>query len=191
MGRLGMSVFVFIDDILVCSNTLQEHVDHLRKVFQALNKANIRLKRKKCSFCRPSVDYLGHCISKDGVALLNSNVAKVLAMGPPQNRDEFRSLLGAAGYYRRFLPELAATSAPLNALLKKEIPFVWGKEQQMAFEHLQRQLASPPLLTYPNEEYVQILSVDASYQGLGAILSQSPDGKKEDEKVIAYASKAL
>jgi hypothetical protein len=79
----------------------------------------------------------------------------------------------------------------LNALLKKDAPFEWGRRQQEAFDAILKQLASPPLLTYPNEEYVQILSVDASYHGLGAILSRSPDGGPEAERVIAYASRSL
>jgi hypothetical protein len=79
----------------------------------------------------------------------------------------------------------------LNALLKEDTPFEWGRRHQEAFDDILKQLASPPLLTYPNEEYVQILSVDASYYGLGAILSQSPDGGPEAEKVIAYASRSL
>lgn len=188
---IGKFVYIFIDDILVYSKDKEEHAEHLRLIFEACNKGNLRLRKEKCQFGRTKVVYLGHEVGSAGLEPAQENVEKILKLKEPKNKDEIRSLLGTTGYFRRFIEDYAAKCHPLTKLLKKNVDFEWTKVQQDAFNYLISTLMSPPILSFPIREYVKILTVDASYKGLGAILSQSPTGTEENETVISYASKSV
>jgi hypothetical protein len=188
---IGVFVLIFIDDILIFSKDPEEHLRHLTMVMDACRNANLRLKRKKCEFMKPSVTYLGHVISGDGLHPTDTNVQRLLDMREPRSKDDVRSVLGSAGYHRRFVPNFASIMEPMVRLLGKKISFLWGDEQLQAFELIKKKLSSPPVLAFPKEEEIQMLSTDASETGLGAILSQSPTGTDEEETVVAYASRAL
>ena len=121
---------------------------------------------------------------------MTRNVEKLLAMSRPVDRKGVRSVLGMAGYYRRFVPLYAEVAEPLIRLLKKENDFVWGKEQDRAFNALKRALTQPPVLSFPDPKQKQILTTDGSAQGLSAILSQVPFEGGE-ETVVAYASRVI
>ncbi|KAG1040602.1 hypothetical protein G6F43_012261 [Rhizopus delemar] len=188
---LGRFVMVFIDDVIVFSRNQAEHKEHLRCIFERCHEANLRLKFKKCSFGSPSVEYLGHTISAQGVSPHAHNINKILAFPAPKNPDEVRSFLGTCGYYRRFIESYAAVATPLTELLKKNKSFSWGYEQDMAYQQLKEKLVGAPILAYPDRAQVQILTTDASKKGISAILSQSRDGSLEEERVISYNSRTL
>lgn len=188
---IGKFVYCFIDDIIIFSRTMEEHEKHLRLVFEACDKANLRLKYEKCSFGQSSVEYLGHVVSDQGLLPTTRNVNKILDMPAPRNVDGVRSFLGLSGYYRRFVPQYAHILAPVSSLLKKGTDFSWGPEQEEAFNSIKKIMTSPPILAFPDRTQVQILTTDASGVGIGAILSQSPDGSEEQETVIAYESRVL
>lgn len=184
-------VYVFIDDIIIFSKSLEEHKVHLAKVFQACQAANLRLKRSKCVFGRKQVEYLGHVISSEGLLPNQRNTEKILNMPEPKSVKDVKVWLGTTGYYRRHIKGYAQIARPLTKLLRKDSVFTWGEEQQSAFDALKKALISPPVLSYPDRNQVQILTTDASTHGLGAVLSQSPTGDAKDERVIAYASRSL
>ncbi|KAG1302226.1 hypothetical protein G6F64_011112 [Rhizopus arrhizus] len=186
---IGIFVYVFIDDILIYSKDEESHLEHLRKVFEACDGANLRLRREKCQFGKRNVVYLGHEVGRDGLKPSSHNVKKILSLKEPKNVDEIRSLLGMTGYYRRFIEDYATRAQPLTRLVKKNVPFEWKEEQQDAFNYLTSSLISPPVLAYPNPDHVKIVTTDASYRGLGAVLSQS--GTEEGETVISYGSKSV
>lgn len=188
---IGDFVYVFIDDVIVWSRTLEEHVEHLRKVFEVCNNVNLRLRREKCSFARRQVEYLGHIVSAEGLRPGTRNVEKALAMTSPKNASDVRSFLGMTGYFRRFISGYATIAEPLTKLLRKEATFVWEKEQAEAFEKLKAALTSPPILAFPDSAKLQILTTDASGRGIGAVLSQAQDEDSNDEQVVAYASRVL
>ncbi|KAG2195269.1 hypothetical protein INT47_005044 [Mucor saturninus] len=188
---IGKFVYIFIDDILVYSEDEASHAEHLKLIFEACNKGNLRLRREKCQFGKTKVVYLGHEVGAAGLEPAQENIEKILKLKEPKNKDEIRSLLGTTGYFRRFIEDYAAKAHPLTKLLKKEVAFEWTKVQQDAFNYLISTLMSPPILSFPIREYVKILTVDASYKGLGAILSQSPTGSEDNETVISYASKSV
>ncbi|KAJ8651447.1 hypothetical protein O0I10_013001 [Lichtheimia ornata] len=188
---IGRFVYCFIDDIIIYSRSMEEHQEHLRLVFEACDEANLRLKYSKCSFGQRSVEYLGHVVSDQGLAPTDRNVAKILAMPPPRNVEEVRSFLGLSGYYRRFVPQYAHILAPVSSLLKKENKFEWSHIQQEAFDKVKAIMTHPTILAFPDRSQVQILTTDASGIGVGAILSQSPDGTSEKETVIAFESRIL
>lgn len=188
---LGTCVHVFIDDIIVYSRTMEEHVAHLEQVFHICKEANLRIKLSKCTFASSSVEYLGHQITSDGLMPTDRNVRKVLDMANSKNQSDVRAFLGMVGYYRGFIPDFADKAYAIQKLTRDKIDFNWGEEQEAAFMVLKEALVKPPVLAYPDPTKVQILTTDASGKGIGAILSQSVHGSSEGEQVIAYASRAL
>jgi hypothetical protein len=188
---LGDFVFAFVDDYIVYSKDIESHAIHLQKVFDACNKANLKLKLAKCQFCKDKVTYLGHEVSKNGLRPNDDNIKKILNMRAPRSVEECRSLLGSIGFYRRFIDNFSGKAEPITKLLKKNTKFVWVKEQQDSFNYLQSSLISPPILAFPDRSQVKILTCDASTRGLSCILSQSLEGTIEGETVIAYGSKTL
>lgn len=188
---IGKFVFVFIDDIIVFSTSAQEHATHLKLVLDRCNQANLRLKYKKCTFGATEVEYLGHTISASGITPNLHNSDKVLNFPVPRNADDVRSFLGTAGYYRRFIEGYANKSLALTSLLRKNQRFTWGPDQELAFKTLKEDLTKAPVLAYPDRCMVMILTTDASKVGLGAVLSQSPTGSEDGERVVSYNSRTL
>ena len=194
---------IFLDDILVYSETFEEHLSRLKNVFQCIKESGMKLSPKKCHFCRPKVKYLGHIVSAQGVETDPDKVEKVKNWPAPTNIDETRKFIGFASYYRRFVENFASIAKPLTELLtgiinkkkyrksqptKTTIPWRWGPEQQHAFDSLKQALTSPPILGYANYGLPFELHTDASGTGLGAVLYQEQDGVK---RVISYASRSL
>ena len=182
-------VAVYIDDILIFSRTLEEHIEHLRLVFDRLVEAGLKLKPAKCHFIRKEVEYLGHIITPQGLKTNPKLVTAVQGFPVPRNVQEVRRFLGMSSYYRRFIPRFSKVAQPLHALTRKGAEFLWNDDCHSAFESLKQRLISSPVLAYPAFTKPFTLETDASIQGLGAVLSQ----KQEDGKShpVAYASRAL
>jgi hypothetical protein len=188
---IGDFIYVFIDDVIIFSKNLEEHVEHCRKVLEKCKKHNMKINLTKSKFLQTTVEYLGHEISANGIFPHSRNTEKVKNFPPIKNADMARSFLGLSGYYRKFIPNYAAVAEPLVRLTRKKQPFIWGTEQIKAYEQLKDALVKPPILSYPLREFKQILTVDGSNLAVAAILSQSKDGTSERETVISYASKTL
>ena len=170
------SCFVYIDDILVASETFEQHIVHLHQVFECLRCANLCLKPSKCLFLRDEVPYLGYVISKDGIRL--ADPARTNQMKHfPTSKDvtQVRQFFGLASYYRRFIPGFAKVASPLHALTRKGVAFAWSPECEAAFNQLKSLLITAPVLAYPQfgPDKSFILETDASGCGLGAVLSQN------------------
>uniref|UniRef100_A0A453D0P3 Reverse transcriptase domain-containing protein n=1 Tax=Aegilops tauschii subsp. strangulata TaxID=200361 RepID=A0A453D0P3_AEGTS len=142
-------VITFLDDILVFSQTLQDHVEHLRTVFGILRQNQLYAKESKCSFAQPSIEYLGHIISREGVATDPSKTSAMRAWPTPTNATELRGFLGLTGYYRKFVPRYGILAKPLTQLLTKK-GFVWTEQAQTAFEHIKTAMVSTPVLALPD-----------------------------------------
>ena len=190
-GLEGKFCFVYIDDILVCSKSFEEHLQHLQQIFERLRKAGLTLKPKKCSFLQSQVIYLGHVISSDGISPDPSKIQRVRDYPIPTDVKKVRQFLGLASYYRRFIPGFAKIANPLHALTKKGEVFQWSIKCQEAFDLLKQKLISVPVLSYPQfgQEEKFIVETDASSLGIGAVLAQ----KQQDGYVhpVAYASRTL
>ena len=180
---------MYIDDILVTGESEQQHLKTLDEVLERLDKAGVRLKREKCAFMLPSVEYLGHKISAAGLQPTDEKVRAIAEAPTPRNVSQLRSFLGLVNYYGKFLPQLASTLAPLYKLLQKKSTWTWGSDQQKAFEEAKAQLMSPCLLEHFDPERELVLSCDASPYGVGAVLAHRMDDGTE--KPIAYASRSL
>jgi hypothetical protein len=144
MEYLDKFVVVFIDDILVFSQSEEEHEEHLRLVLQKLREHQLYAKFSKCAFWLKEVSFLGHIITDGGIAVDPSKVRVVLNWSPPKNVPEIRSFLGLAGYYRRFIKGFSKIVKPLTTEKGKE--FKWDEKCQTSFEELKKRLTTAPVL---------------------------------------------
>ena len=186
---LGKFVAVYLDDIIIYSKTFEQHIDHIGQVFRALRKAILKIKLKKGYFCFPNLAFLGHIMGRNGISPDPTKVEKIKSFPEPQNLKELRGALGLFSYYRKFVKNFSNIAKPMLMLLKKDTPFIWTEKQQEAFNFLKKCLMEAPILQYPDFEKPFVLYTDSSGTGLGAVLSQIDDEKRE--RVIAYASRSL
>lgn len=183
---IGKFCHVYIDDVLIFSETPEQHAEHVRLVLQSIKDANMQLRLKKCVWFASEVDYLGHHITTDGIRATEFNKSKIRACVPPKNLRDLRSFLGLTGYYRRFIKDYAIIASPLTALLKADTKWHWDTEQQAAFTSLIDILTRDSTLAIPSYDGRPfILDTDASNFGMGAVLSQEFDGV---ERPIAFWS---
>ena len=181
-------LLIYLDDIIVFGQSVEETEERLRVVLSRLRDAGLKLKPSKCQLFQRSVSYLGHIVSADGVATDPKKVEAVAEWPVPQCVRDVRSFLGLASYYRKFIRDFAKIASPLHALTEKARQFVWSDDCQEAFDELKARLQSAPVLSYPIPEGDFILDTDASGEGIGGVLSQIQDG---EERVLAYASRKL
>ena len=180
---------MYIDDILVTGKSEEEHLQTVDEVLSRLEAAGLRLKRDKCTFMLPSVEYLGHTISAEGLQPTTEKVRAIVDAPAPQIVSQLRSFLGWVNYYGKFLPKLSSTLAPLYRLLEKQVKWIWGADQDMAFQAAKMQLTSQCLLVHYDPQKELLLSCDASPYSIGAVLShQMEDGS---ERPVAFASRSL
>ncbi|WVZ80271.1 hypothetical protein U9M48_027762 [Paspalum notatum var. saurae] len=184
MDYLDKFVVVFIDDILIYSKTEAEHEVHLRLVLQRLREHKLYAKFSKCEFWIDEVRFLGHVVSKGGIAVDPSKVSTVTNWKVPEIPKEVRGFLGLAGYYQRFIENFSRIAKPMTSLLEQDAEFRWTNAQQAAFDELKKRLITAPVLTLPDQQKKFIVYCDASRDGLGCVLMQ-------EGKVIAYASRQL
>lgn len=177
---------VYLNDVIVLGRTFEEHLRNLQSVLQRMRESGLRL---KCSFFQSEVQYLGHIISRNGVATDPSKTEKVATWPAPTSVQEVQQFLGFAGYYRRFVKDFAKIARPLHRLTECPNTFAWTSKCQQAFDELRRRLTSAPVLAYPDFNRQFILDTDASDTGIGAVLSQIDDSGQE--RVIAYGSRLL
>lgn len=177
-------MLVFMDDILVYSPSLQEHVQHLTATFQLLQANQLSIKRSKCTFAQPQLEYLGHIISASGVATDPGKIAAVQSWPTPLNAKQVRGFLGLTGYYRKFIKGYSLVSRTLSNLLKKDTIFRWTFHEQQAFDTLKQKMLEAPVLALPDFTLPFTVETDACKRGVGAVLAQKGHP-------IAYLSKAL
>ena len=203
MGELNLrDCLIYLDDIMIFSSTLEQHLDRLHAVFSNLEQHNLKLNPAKYAFFRKQVVYLGHVVSEEGIHTDPAKTESVRNWPIPKTTKDVRKFLGFTGYNRRFIEGYAATTRPLNDLLVghstypvarkksavKAPPFTWGEDQQKSFETIVSRLINPPVLGYADYNLPFTLHTDASVSGLGAVLYQRQSGV---DRVIAYASRSL
>jgi hypothetical protein len=176
-------VIVFLDDILVYSDSCEKHLQHLQLVLDKLRGAQFYAKLSKCSFGQTSIQYLGHIISDQGVAT-DPEKTSVMEQWPiPTTITELRGFLGLTGYYRKFVQNYGIITKPLTQLLAKK-GFRWTEEATVAFLQLKKAMAQTPVLDLPDFNLPFSVETDACDSGVGAVLTQRGHP-------IAYMSKAL
>jgi len=182
------AIFIYLDDIIVHRRTFEAMLDRLRQVLEILKTAGLTLKPSKCKLGEQKLKYLGHMISAKGVEVDPDKLAAIYKFQELKNITHIRQFVNLCGYYRRFIKDFSLLAAPLNYLLKKDVPFLWTEKQKCAFEKMKLVMMSPPVLTFPHPNLPKVIHTDACGYGVGAVLCQIEDSK---EKVIAYASRSL
>ncbi|GJZ26502.1 putative reverse transcriptase domain-containing protein, partial [Tanacetum coccineum] len=181
---LDKFVIVFIDDILIYSHNKEEHANHLRIILELLKKEKLYAKFSKCDFWIRIVQFLGHLIDSQGLHVDPAKIKAVKNWASPTTPTEIRQFLGLAGYYRRFIKEFSKIAKSLTELTQKNKKYIWGEDQESAFQLLKQKLCEALILALPEGNDDFVVYCDASHQGLGAVLMQR-------EKVITYASQQL
>lgn len=179
---------LYLDDIIIFSKTFEQHVEQLSQVLTRISEAGLKIAPKKCHFFQAQVNFLGHIVSKEGVATDPEKTRCVSEWPRPENIKHVRQFLGLCSYYRRYVKDFAQIAKPLHKLTEKDRPFVWTAECQSAFDELKRLLTSSPILAYPIVGTEYVIDSDSSHEALGSVLSQVQDGK---ERVISYYSRAF
>ena len=155
-------VKVYLDDIVIYSKDLMEHLTHLEQVFARLAKHGLHIRLKKCFLAKSSIKILGHTVSKQGVMVDMDKVDVVKNAPPPKNKTELGSFLGLASYYRRFIPGFARITQPLHEKTSEKVSFEWTAAMGDAFQELKTKLCEPPILAFPDMDRPFIVHTDAS-----------------------------
>ena len=193
--HLFQIMLVYLDDLLIYSGDMDEHLVRLQKIFDRLREVNLKLNPDKCSIAKNSVVFLGHVLTPEGLRTDPEKIRAVREFPRPATLTDVRSFLGLAGYYRKFIKDFAVRAKPLHHLLSvpkktKNPPIAehWTEACQESFDGLKDALTTAPLLGYADFDAEFIVEVDACNHGLGAVLSQKKDDKLQ---VIAYASRSV
>ena len=187
---LDVCVVVYIDDILIFSQTEFDHVQHVKAVLQRLRENSLYVKLDKCFFHTSSVEFLGYILSSEGITMDTRKVDAVMKWPVPTSVKEVQSFLGFANFYRRFISHFSEVVAPITSLLKKNKPFQWSLEAGKAFILLKERFTSAPILSHPDPDQPFFVEADASQIAVGGILSQR-DPATGHLHPVAYFSKKL
>ncbi len=205
-----LQVLVYLDDLIVFGRTLEEHEARLLKVLDRLEEYGLKISLDKCQFCQPQVKYLGHIVSTEGISTDPGKVQAILDWKKPVDLKSLCSFLGFCGYYRRFIANYSSIVRPLTELTKDYLPTQkkkksgsiekqyfkvsepfadrWDKACDDSFEKIINCVTHAPVLAFADPSKPYILHVDASLDGLGAVLNQEyPEGLRP----IAFASRKL
>ena len=178
---LDQFVVVFVDDILIYSQSEWEHEYHLRIVLQVLRDHQLYAKFSKCEFWLTEVRFLGYVVSTSGVSVDPEKVEAVMSWERPKSVFEIRSFFGLAEYNRRFIEDFSRLAAPMTRLIRKEVKFDCDDRCEKEFQELKKRLTSAPILIVPDRGQGYTVYCDASRAGLGCVSMQSGGGG-----VVAY-----
>lgn len=187
-------VVVFIDDILIYGNTLEELRARTKVAEDRLRENNLTLNKEKCVYEQTSVEFLGYTVSEEGIRPSADKIRDVLACKKPSTQTLVRSFLGMVNFMASFIPNLSQLSEPLRRLTGKTKQFTWTEEQDKAFtdmkEAVAKQVHTRGFFSEKDETW---LYTDASPVGLGAVLVQgcSDENGQDCRRIVAFASKAL
>ena len=152
----------YLDGIIIFSEMPQEHLLHIRMVFEKPRSANLTMKKSKCSFFSKEIQYLGHILSATGIRPLLAKTHAIPHMQPPMTPKQVTAFLGLVGYYRKFIKEFAKIAKQLTLLTRQQVKFEWTPEHHTTFLHLKEAIVQAPILHHPNPERRYIVYTDTS-----------------------------
>ena len=178
---LQQHAVVFIDDLLLFSETIEEHRELLKILFELLREVNLKLHPKKCSLIKKEVTYIGHKFSNGMLQPDETKVQRMLAFKKPDSKATLKAYVSLLSYYRQFMKNFASVSSPLMELLKKDVKFHWGEKQEESYQKLQKMLMNLPILKIPDERSNNgyIIHTDSSNKAVAFTISQLGDDNKE------------
>lgn len=187
---LDAYVAAYLDDILIFSNTWEEHQEHVKEVLRRLRKHKLYAKIDKCLFHASSVEFLGYNVSPDRVSMDTSKTDSIRAWPTPGSVKEIQSFLGFANFYRRFIANYSGIVQPLTRLTRKDVPFLWDSSAQSAFDSLKSAFTSAPILRHFHPDRQTIVETDASDYAIAAILSQV-DPETQEIHPVTFHSRTM
>ena len=188
-GPLGRCALVYMDDCLVHSPTLEQHLLDVAEVLEIFRRRQLFAKSSKCEFGRQELGFLGHRLSKEGVSVDPRKVQSIVEWATPTSCTEVRRFTGLANYYRRFVQGYSEVAAPLTALGSPTARFAWSPAAQASFDALKLALSSAPVLRTFDPARRAVLTTDASNIAVAAILTQPDDDGHQHP--VAYESRKL
>src|SRR5882724_8301819 len=169
-------VVIYLDDILIFSNSLEEHRIHVRHILESLHKYNLHLKPQKCLFHTQKIKLLGFMVAPTGISMDTAKTNAVSVWPTPTNLKAVQAFLGFANFYRRFIVGFSDIFIPLIHLTCKDTPFTWGPDHTEAFDMLKAAFTWAPILAHFNPDNPIVVEIEASDYVIAAIISQiSPD----------------
>ena len=166
----------YLDDIIIYSSTPEEHLEHIRTVFEKLPDAKLSMKLSKYHSFAKEIQYLGHILGKEGIKPIPAKTETIKVMHPPVNLKQVRIFLGLVGYYRKFIRNFAKIVKPLTMLTQMDVTFEWKEIHQDTFMKLKEAIIQAPILRYPDATKSYIVYTDASDDPCRAQLSQIHNG---------------
>ena len=185
-GLIGPTCLLYLDDLIVASQTIPEHISKLEAVFKRLADAGLTINPKKSLFFKSSIKYLGHIVDKHGLRPNNDKIVAITDFPQPKTVKQIKSFLGLIGFYRPFIKNFGKIAIPLTSMLCKDEIFEWSKQAEDAFKTLKTAITEAPVLIFPHYDLPFELTTDASSLGLGAVLMQRVNGRLHP---IAFASR--
>lgn len=184
------TVIVFYDDILLATETIEEHVDVLKTLLRILSDNHVQLNLSKCHFMKTRIEYLGYDVAHNSIQPSDRHVDAIREFPLPDSVRAVQRFIGLVSYFRKFIPNFSKIASPLYDLLKKDEPFVFGPSQKQSFDTLCQILASKPVLAIYSPDAETQLHTDASSNGFGGILMQRTEGDKYFHPVMYFSKRA-
>lgn len=185
-GLKGINLLVFVDDVCIATKTWGEHLMMLRRLFEEVIKANLKINASKCVFAADKVKFLGQEISEKGIKQDPDKLKALLRLKEPRDAKELKRILGMFSYYWKFVDKFALLAEPLTKLTKKNVDFIWNDERHKAYREILSKLESNPVLAHFNHVDPILVKTDASRQGVAGMLLQKHDG---DWKLVTCCSR--
>ena len=189
-----VTLFAYIDDILVASKNEEEHIEDLKALFEVLDQNGLRINLKKCTFLEEEINFLGHRITTEGTLPHPSKVEAIRIFQKPNTIKDLRRFLGMINFYHTYIPSAAELLAPLTSMLSgghgknSKVKLHWTSTTEKAFEKAKQLLSDKTMLHYPDPDAEISIATDASDQAVAGVLQQRVDGHF---KPISYFSKKL
>ena len=186
---IDKGILVYIDDILIYTKNLDDHVRILQEVFKRIKKHCLIVKMEKCFFFQSEVTFLGHTLSSEGIGMDPGKLKSIEEWTFPRNKKEMRSFMGLANYYREFISGFSSLSKPLTDLTKDSVSWSVDEKAMDSFIKLKESFREEVVLAYPDQSREFFLEVDASDYGIGGVLSQVDDRTGHLRPVGFYSRK--
>ena len=192
-NKYGYLIMCNVDDVVIATPTLEDHIERLDEVFTCMKQAGLKCKPPKCEILRDSIKYLGRLVEEHGLRPDPEAVEAVLTWKAPKTDTKLMSFLGFANYYREFIKGYADKTYPMQRLMRnKGKKFTWTDEAQVSFEIIKRELCEAPVLGMPTENGMFVLDTDASVVAISGTLHQEQEWNGRTVlRPIAYGSKVL